>query len=224
MFLLETFGENVAPLMIALVCGAKMVLLKKYFETCSGWPMSTVKSTGSADPLTDLFPPGKGGGDDVDYGYKGKGTLTHLLVEGDGMPLAASTTSAKGDEREEVAKLLGSAKVPNPKGGRPKSCPAEVQADKGYDSKEVRKKIRNKGAKPIIPYRVYKNRMKRPGKKPPELVDRFKVERCFAWLDLKFRRLSSKWERRKQYWKAFLFLGMSWMWLQRLLKLPAIAG
>lgn len=45
-----------------------------------------------------LFPPGKGGGEDVDYGYKGKGVTAHLLVDGNGMPLSVSATSASGSE------------------------------------------------------------------------------------------------------------------------------
>jgi len=39
-----------------------------------------------------LFPHGKGGGQDVDYGYKGKGVTTHLLTEGNGMPLSVIAT------------------------------------------------------------------------------------------------------------------------------------
>ena len=53
-----------------------------------------------------FFSGGKGGGEMVDYGYKGKGMTTHLLVEGNGYPLCFEVTSAKGDERQEVEKLL----------------------------------------------------------------------------------------------------------------------
>jgi len=37
-------------------------------------------------PLTALFPPGKGGGEGVARGGKGKGILIHSLTEGNGMP------------------------------------------------------------------------------------------------------------------------------------------
>jgi hypothetical protein len=37
-----------------------------------------------------LFPPGKGGGQGVDYGYKGKGVLIHLIVDKNGAPLNES--------------------------------------------------------------------------------------------------------------------------------------
>ena len=45
---------------------------------------------------TGLFPPGKGGGDGVAYGGKGKGILIHTLTEGSGMPLSNPTTPANG--------------------------------------------------------------------------------------------------------------------------------
>lgn len=42
-----------------------------------------------------LFPPGKGGGEGVAYGYKGKEVLIHTITEGNSMPMANRTTSKK---------------------------------------------------------------------------------------------------------------------------------
>jgi transposase len=53
-----------------------------------------------------FFSAGKGGGEGIAYGYKGKGTTSHVLVDGKGSPLRISTTSAGGDERGEVMPLL----------------------------------------------------------------------------------------------------------------------
>ena len=39
-------------------------------------------------------------------GYKGKGILIHLIVDGEGMPLSAHTTAANGDERKQAEPLL----------------------------------------------------------------------------------------------------------------------
>jgi hypothetical protein len=50
-------------------------------------------------PLTGLFPPSPGGGQEVNHGYKGKGSLLHLLIDGTGNPLAITTTDANGDEQ-----------------------------------------------------------------------------------------------------------------------------
>ncbi|WP_220017527.1 hypothetical protein [Candidatus Rhabdochlamydia oedothoracis] len=47
-----------------------------------------------------FFSSGRGGGEQVDYGYKGKGVTSHLLVEKSGKPLAITFTSASGDEKK----------------------------------------------------------------------------------------------------------------------------
>ena len=67
-----------------------------------------------------LFPPGKGGGEDVAYGRKGKGILIHTLTEGSGMPLANLTTAANGSEPEQIFPLLDSVKLKTLKRGRAK--------------------------------------------------------------------------------------------------------
>jgi len=82
------------------------------------------------------FPPGKGGGDGVSHGFKGKGVLIHSLVDAQGMPLAVDVTCAKSSEREQVFPLLDSIDIHTGKVGRPRSRPAQLAADKGYDSKE----------------------------------------------------------------------------------------
>lgn len=84
--------------------------------------------------LTGLFPPGKGGGEDVAYGQKGKGILIHTLTDGNGMPLANCTTPANGSERDQVIPLLDSVKVKTNKPGRPRKRVKVLAADKGYDS------------------------------------------------------------------------------------------
>ena len=94
-------------------------------------------SNGSVD---GSFAAGKGGGDGVDYGFKGKGVTTHALVDGNGNPLAITFTGASGDEREQVEPLLDSVILETGKKGRQKSRPNSLELDKGYDSKELRKK------------------------------------------------------------------------------------
>ncbi len=46
------------------------------------------------------YPPGKGGSEQVAYGYKGKGILIPTLTDGNGKPLSSITTSANGSERQ----------------------------------------------------------------------------------------------------------------------------
>ncbi|MCE2981953.1 MAG: transposase [Parachlamydia sp.] len=126
-----------------------------------------------------LFPPGKVGGQSVDYGYKGKGVTNHLLVDGNGMPLSATTTSASVSEREQVYPLLQRVRVYHGY-GRPKHCPKEIHADKGYDSKALRIFLRSKGIKPNIPKRTWKSRKQPPGKRTPASTSRWQVERLLG--------------------------------------------
>lgn len=53
-----------------------------------------------------LSPPGPGGGEEVEHGYKGKGSLLHLVTDKEGIPLWITTTSAKGNERIQALVLL----------------------------------------------------------------------------------------------------------------------
>ena len=116
-----------------------------------------------------LFPPARMGGENVDYGYKGKGSLMHLIVDAQGKPLYATLTGANGNERTELPNLLDKLRVT---GGM-----CIIEADKGYDSKAVRLEILNHGYYPLIPYRGNK---KGPDKWVVRM--RWKVERCFSWL------------------------------------------
>jgi transposase len=160
--------------------------------------------------LTALFPPGKGGGQSVDYGYKGKGVTIHLLVDGKGMPLSVTTTSASESERAQVYPLLERVRLYHGY-GRPKHCPKEIHADKGYDSKALRTFLRSKGIKPNIPKRTWKARKQPPGKKTSTSMSRWQVERCFAWMQRKYRRLVARWERRDAYWNGLVQLSIIMM-------------
>jgi len=171
-------------------------------------------SHGSVD---GSFAAGKGGGDGVNHGFKGKGVTLHALVEGNGMPIAVTITPANGSEREQVMPLLEEAQVRRLGGKRARNCPKILQADKGYDSKQLRKQIRNKGVKPIIPKRKMPNGKRPSGRKQPKLIDRWKVERAFAWAQRKFRRICIRWERQKKYWAGFVDLAVSFMWLGKVL-------
>jgi hypothetical protein len=90
--------------------------------------------------IDGMFSAGKGGGECVDHGFKGKGITVHALVEGNGMPLAIRTTGAKASERDQVMPLLDAVSIKGNKGGRPRKRPDMLQLDKGYDSRELRKK------------------------------------------------------------------------------------
>src|SRR5688500_14987342 len=94
------------------------------------------------------FPPGKGGGEGVAYGRKGKGILIHILTDATGMPLSTRTTPANGDERTQVLPLLDTLHVRTGKRGRPRKRLKVLAADKGYDAKALRHRLRQRGIRP----------------------------------------------------------------------------
>lgn len=152
-----------------------------------------------------LFPSGKGGGDLVAYGYKGKGVTIHSLVDANGNPLAITSTPANIDERKLVEPLLDIID----------QTPRSLYADKGYDALWLRWHLEKcRGIKTHISRREW------PKPDTPEPITqnhRWVVERTFAWYQRKFRRLCIKWERKANAWNGFLSLALSYYWITKLL-------
>lgn len=104
--------------------------------------------------------------------------------------------------------------------------PAEVWADRGYDSGELREQLRARGIVPMISKRRAKGEPapagsptvlrghRRRAKTPDPLGrKRWPVERTTSWLR-SWRRVSTRWERRPELWLAFIQLAaaivLSW--------------
>jgi IS5 family transposase len=162
------------------------------------------------------FPPGKGGGEGVAYGRKGKGILIHSLTDAAGMPLSTRTTPANSDERAQVLPLLDGLRIRTGKRGRPRKRPKILAADKGYDAKDLRHRLRTRGIRPQIPKRVWKTK-KSSGRPIKKDVPRYQVERTFAWFQRKYRRLVVRWERLAACFNAFLVIAVIHMWAHRLI-------
>jgi transposase len=162
------------------------------------------------------FPPGKGGGEGIADGRKGKGLLIHSLTDAAGMPLSTGTTPANGDERAPVIPLLDTLHVRTGKQGRPRKRLKVLAADTGYDAKDLRQRLRRRGIRPQLPTRVWTT--KRPRGRPiTRAVPRFQAERTFAWFQRKYRRLVVRWERLAVCFNAFLAVAVIHIWLQRLI-------
>jgi len=166
---------------------------------------------------TALFPPGPGGGKEVEHGYKGKGSLLHLITDKKGQPIWITTTSAKGNERTQALVLLERIQIIQGKNSKQMTI---CEADKGYDSDALRMGMLKMGFLPIIGYRksrkdrIETEEIYRCFKVPRR---RWAVERSFSWLKRKCRRLLMRWERLPAVWNAFAQLGLIFMWLEILL-------
>ncbi len=161
-------------------------------------------------------PPGTGGGEGVAYGRKGKGILIHSLTDGAGMPLSTRTTPANGDERAQVLPWLDTLHLRTGKRGRPRKRLKVLAMDKGYDAKDLRRRLRRRGIRPQIPKRVWKSRKPR-GRPIKKDVPRYQAERTFAWFQRKYRRLVVRWERLAACFNAFLAIALMHMWVHKLI-------
>jgi hypothetical protein len=162
-------------------------------------------------PSTALFPPGKGGGEGVALGGKGKESLIHSLTEAGGMSLANRTTPAHGDERAQVVPLLDAVKVRTGKRGRPRKRLKVIATDKGYDAKALRQTLRKRGMRAQLPKRVWKSQKNR-SRPITKVVPRCQAERTFAWFQKKYRRLVVRWERSVACFDAFLAIATIHIW------------
>ena len=97
----------------------------------------------------------------------------------------------------------------------------ELVADKACDSAEFRRQLRRRGIKPTIPTFERRKRKKpkrgRPIRVGPSYRQRWKVERCFGWMD-NCRRLVVRYDRHLHIYRAFCLLAFILLCLQRLLK------
>ena len=163
------------------------------------------------------FPLGKGGGSEVGYGYKGKGVTIHSIVDRNGMPLTVKVTSSNKSERDQVLPMLDQLRVRTCKVGRPRFRPKQLSADKGYDSRALRLSLRKRNIRPEIPKRIWRGRKQRPGARLKKRIQRFVVERTFAWYQRKYRRLVARWERLAEYFNSLVYIGFIMIWVDRLI-------
>jgi transposase len=144
-----------------------------------------------------------------------------LAVDGAGTPIGFHLASAQRAEIRLADEALRSVRVPRSR-GRPKTRPGKLIADRGYDCRAFRERLRRRGIVSCIPERRRpvgcRRRRGRPLKDPrAEYARRWIVERTFAWLGT-FRRLLIRWERQLGVYRAFCTLAVLLICLWRLLR------
>jgi transposase len=127
------------------------------------------------------------------------GSKHHILTDGTGIPLNATTTAANVNEVTQLLRVL--ATMP-PVGGKPgpdRQLPDRIQGDRGYDSEPLRVLLRWLGVTPVL------------GKRRADHgsglgVHRWFIERTISWLH-SFGRLRRRLDRLLGIQEAFLRLG-----------------
>lgn len=126
------------------------------------------------------------------------GTNISLLTERNGLPLTSMTFKGNRNDITAAEATMNKLRV------GAKRRVAELNADKGYDSKTFRRHLRARGTGTNIPERKAKHRRKR-GRKPHMDKIQFKfrsfVERTNAWLK-SYRKLRYRYERKRGMFQA----------------------
>lgn len=154
--------------------------------------------------LDASFVPAKLGGTKVGKTKLGKGSKVFSIAENKkGLPIALLIENANPHEINFAQKIVNEIRIPQ-KRGAPIKKPKILVADKGYQSQAFREFLRKRGILYRIPKR--KNQKTPRGRMPTDFDaayrQRFKVERCFAWMD-NYRRLVVRYDRMDSMYRGF---------------------
>lgn len=170
--------------------------------------------------LDGSFVPAKKGGCGVGKTMAGKGSKIMLVTDGNGLPLSVVVGSAQPHEIRYTRRTLAGVQVPQPL-GRPRTRPAELIADKAYDSVAFRRSLQRRGIRVTIPP-IVRREPKTPKRGRPYKVSasfrlRWHIERTNAWMD-NCRRLVVRYERKLELYTAFCMLAFVLWCVNRILK------
>jgi transposase len=129
-----------------------------------------------------------------------RGAATKIVAIADRNGLPVSATIASG-ERHEV-RLVDAAIVER----FTEEKPQRLVGDKAYDSAQLEVALGEEGIELISPVRRTSGSRWQDGRALRRYKRRWKVERLFAWL-LRFRRISTRYERDAQNYLGFVHLG-----------------
>lgn len=144
---------------------------------------------------------------------KGKGTKWSLTVDGNGTPLAHVLASAQVAEIRLAPQVLQRVCIRRGR-GRPQKVLGKVIADRAYDSRAFRARLKRQGTAPCIPKRRPPRR--RACRKPLSAHklrgprgyrQRWVVERTFAWVGT-HRRLVVRYDRLLEAYEGFFTLAL----------------
>ncbi len=140
----------------------------------------------------------------------GYGSKIHLTCDANGLPMAVTVTAGQRHESTQFEAVMGRVRVPG-RSGRPRTRPRRLAGDKGYSYPRIRRYLRRRGIRAVIPTR--KNQVRIRGFDKQSYRRRNVVERCIGWLKER-RRLATRFEKLAENFLAMVKLAM----LERLLK------
>ena len=139
-----------------------------------------------------------------------------VAVDGKGLPLAIVTEAANVSEFKLALTAMDAIAVEK-RPHHPKKRPAQLVADKGYDSKKIRTELLKRRIKPFIPKRRKRGQKEEPAyNKTVENMykTRWIVERTNAWMQ-NYRRITVRWDKLADSYEAFVELACILICLRR---------
>jgi len=148
----------------------------------------------------------------------------HLVCDGLGNPLAALLTPGQQHESTVCQELLANVRIrTSTGGGRPRTRPKLVVADRGYDAGDFRRYLRRRAIRCVIPEkRVPASKRRRRRGRPPAFCGatyrrRNVIERLVGWLK-EHRRIATRFEKLASSFMAMVklsFVRRSFRMLER---------
>ncbi|WP_231871424.1 IS5 family transposase [Planctomyces sp. SH-PL62] len=135
----------------------------------------------------------------------GFGTKLHLVVDSGGVPLSAVVTAGRAHESRSLEPALEAVRIKRPGRGRPRRRPRRLAGDKGYSYRRIRRYLRRRGIKAVIPTR--KDQRRSPTFDAEAYRRRNIVERCILWMK-ENRRLATRFEKLAVNFLAMVKLAM----------------
>lgn len=149
-------------------------------------------------------------------------TKIHQAVDGHGRPLAIVLTGGQRNDGAMLADVLGEIHVPRVGPGRVRTRPDAVIADRAYATGVIRRQLRRRGIKAVIPDKrdqiAARKRRGIQGGRPPALdTDAYRgrnvIERFFA-LAKQWRGIATRYDKLAITYRAGVTLCAILTWLR----------
>ena len=131
----------------------------------------------------------------------GWGTKTHLLTDGNGVPLALALSGAQAHDSKFFDVLMAGPRLQG-KTGRPRTRPDKLVADKAYSATRIRRELRRRGIGIVIPTKS-NERGRRFDQQTYE--ERGKIEQRNGWLK-EWRAVATRYDKYAFVFRAVVVL------------------
>ncbi|MET7814078.1 IS5 family transposase [Streptomyces sp. NPDC005395] len=150
----------------------------------------------------------------------GLSTKVHLASDSHARPLTLRVTAGQAGDAPAFEAVVAGIRVPRSGPGRPRTRPDTVLADRAYSSRAIRKHLRQRGVRAVIPQPSdqagHRRRRGRSGGRPPAFdaeayKQRNAVERCISRLK-QWRGLAMRTDKLAIAYRAALYLAAILIW------------